>query len=195
MTFIPDPALRTVKLTVVVRSGRLELESPLQGTALKDGCHGELELPAFAILDERTLHYLTEERVIPFLRKKSLLLYRIRGLIEHRGFTKPRSQQRGGPFSYAVIVPQEVVLLRLQGTKLPGLEQVPCEVPALGDVRADSINHACTLLSEKFEPSRISHTANVFHNVFVEDPRRDLVSLDRLRGDREYLFAQRDLVK
>lgn len=193
MAFIPDAALRSVKLTVVVRSGRLELESPLHGTALKEGCHGELELPTFAILDEETLRYLTKERVIPFCGKGSVLLYRIRGLVDRVGFHKPRVQQGGEPFSYAKIVPQDVVFLRLQGTKLPGLEQVLCKVPALGERRADSINHACTLLSEQFEPKRISHTTNVFHNVFIEEQSGRLLSLDRLRGDREYLFAQRGL--
>ena len=195
MAFIPDPALRTVKLTVVVRSGRLELAAPLEDVTLREGCHGEVELPASAVLDEQALRYLTEERVIPLLPRKSTLLYRVRGLIDSAGFIKPRSTRHLGPFSYAELIPQEVVFLRLHGTKLPGLEPVPCEVPALKGRLANSINHACTLISETFETTRLSHTTNAFDSVFVEEENGRLVNLDQLRRDSEYLFEQRELLR
>lgn len=196
MVFIPDPALLTVTLSVIVRSGRLEIEKPLEDIELKEGSRGDLELLASAILDEKALYYLIEGRSAPFLKKGSQLLLQIRGLHKQVGFIDvPPREPRGGPFSYAEIVPQEVVYLRLQGTKLPSLETARCKVPALKDVEANSINHACTLLSQEFEPARISHTVNVFKNVFVCEKHGSLRSLDRLRGDREYLFEQRSLAK
>ena len=51
--------------------------------------------------------------------------------------------------------------LRLRGTKPATLEDVPCWIPSL-EKEAKSLNHACRLVSEGFEPSRISHSGNVF---------------------------------
>lgn len=56
---------------------------------------------------------------------------------------------------------------------------------------ATSLNHACTLLSEKYETHRISHTKNVYQYVFYLDElrywradgmRMQWRPLERLRG-------------
>jgi hypothetical protein len=50
------------------------------------------------------------------------------------------------------------------------LEDVTCTIPALA-LGATSINHAYTVISERYEPRRRSHTGNVFREVFFHDDK------------------------
>lgn len=183
----------TVTLGAVVRSGRLEFESPFQEIKLKEGSRGEVLLPAAAVVDTDVRNFLMEDRSVPLLPKGTVLAVQLAGVHEQAGFIPPH--RRGGLCSFATILPQGPVLLRFQGTKRPTLEPVRCIVPALKDAEAKSINHACTMLSREFEGNRISNTTNVFTNVFVfkDGARRE--SLDALRQKGEIAFRQRALPK
>lgn len=51
--------------------------------------------------------------------------------------------------------------------------------------RANSLNHACTLLSERYEGHRISHTVNVYKHVFYQEAGSEggrWYPLDQLRN-------------
>lgn len=72
--------------------------------------------------------------------------------------------------------------------KLKGVER--CELVAstvrmpvgLGqDITASSLNHAFTLLSEKYEQHRISHTGNVYERIFYQDKTGYWYPLNDLR--------------
>lgn len=78
--------------------------------------------------------------------------------------------------------------LELRGTKHSRLKRAWCVIPALKDNSQDneavSLNHAYRLISEKFEPDRISHAGNVFRKmVYLDD--RGCHLLDKLRKSIE----------
>ncbi len=83
------------------------------------------------------------------------------------------------PHAVTVTLDEAPVELRLRGTKPATLGRVNCWIPSL-KARARSLNHAYRLISEKFEPQRISHSGNVFELGYCI--QSDLwVSLDSLR--------------
>ena len=87
---------------------------------------------------------------------------------------------------------QDTLYLWLRGTKAPTLSETPCKIPALDNKEAHSVNHACTLLSEKVERHRISHTTNVFKSVYFLRRQQDrLCPLDHVRHNRTLLFEER----
>ena len=55
-----------------------------------------------------------------------------------------------------------------------------CAIPSL-DKKAQSLNHAFTLISEAYETLRRSHSGNVFERVYAQDKTNKWVSLDEIR--------------
>lgn len=69
----------------------------------------------------------------------------------------------------------EPLFMTLRGDKLPKLEPCKCRIPYFGpmperpdDFHALSLNHALTLISERFEKGRISHSGNAFLRYFQD---------------------------
>lgn len=60
--------------------------------------------------------------------------------------------------------------------------QLP-NVPNLKQPVASSLNHACTMLSEVFETSRLAHTASIYQNVFYRESNGCWYPLNDLRDD------------
>jgi hypothetical protein len=59
--------------------------------------------------------------------------------------------------------------LEITGALTSRLRQCPCSSPAFGGRKVVSLNHAFTVLSERYETNRLSHTGNVFERVFYFD--------------------------
>jgi len=60
---------------------------------------------------------------------------------------------------------------------------------------ARSLNHAYTIISEIFEPHRISHTGNIYKNIFYNEPKiNQLFPLGDLR-DKKIARGGRDILK
>jgi hypothetical protein len=73
--------------------------------------------------------------------------------------------------------------LRIRTGKDATLVDCECEIPAI-NATAKSVNEAYTRISTNFEPSRRSHTGNVFNCVFSESPE-GLRPLYQLRTQTE----------
>ena len=75
----------------------------------------------------------------------------------------------------------ENFLLNLKGTQKPKLLDRECKISALPDADPKSVNHAFTLLSEKFETHRRSHTANVIAQVYYQNKPNNWVQINEPR--------------
>ena len=157
---------------------------------------GDLVVPERSITDQKEVCRLQQERVVPFLDSGSVVMLAVDGtntpakLKQHLrdaiglGMTK----------SHAVeLTINEIPLrLRLRGTKPATLESVPCWIPSL-EMKAKSLNHAYRLVSEQFEPARISHSGNIFQIGYFNSGDR-WISLGDLRETRvtqfEMLFSR-----
>ena len=85
---------------------------------------------------------------------------------------------------YSTFVPvtlDEPLQLLLRGDKQAVLRYCQCHFFATERIEAKSLNHACTLISELFEPSRTSRGGNVFRLGHYEDTDGCLRPLDNLR--------------
>ena len=197
-----------VLVPVMVRERRIEFFFLGHPLSLREGAVGELLLPRSSVLDDHLLSLLEEKREIVLLTKGNFLYAQVSGvapgaegiLTAADGIESP-----SGDWFYAALELHETLHLKLDGTKQPSLARTKTRIPLM-KVEANSLNHACTLLSERFERSRQSHTANVFKKVFfvVEESQRTLVGerkvknlrpLDDLRAEQMALFEKRFDVK
>ena len=83
----------------------------------------------------------------------------------------------------------------LKGSKLGRLGPVKCIIPSLKEPRAESLNHAYRLVSEAFEPERISHAGNVFKKVVYVDLDGNCRSLEDLRHYHAVRFLNEHLAQ
>ena len=60
------------------------------------------------------------------------------------------------------------LLIILRGTKKATLSRCKCTIPILNNQEANSLNHAYTLISQEFEKHRISHSGNVFKDIYYK---------------------------
>ena len=186
---IPWPEREKV-IRIPVRVGKNgKIEYFYGGTlpVLMEGTIGDLVVPAWSIAEEKEAFRLQQEHIVPLLPSGSI----VRLVVDHRhtpddlrGHLK-KGIQRGSrnPMGVEVIL-QEKLMLRLRGTKPATLQDATCCVPSLKQ-EAKSLNHAYHLVSEKFEPQRRSHSANVFRVGYYVDSKDRWISLDRLRNTAE----------
>lgn len=168
---IPDEYQRTVRLPVRFKGGQWSLADGAKLPQVEDDTFAELVLSAYSLLlEEDRLRWTTEERRVMFpagssiwarVRGKNGVMLKAAGCIEHKIWP-------GEPASLVEmqLAKQLEVVLRAGKTGL--LDSCPCTIPALS-VEAASVNEAYTLISQKYETHRRSHTGNVFKCVYYID--------------------------
>ena len=185
-----DPG-RSVRIPFKVVDGALRYFYGGKLPELREGTIGEVVVPRSALTDDAERNRLDQERTERFLAAGTLILMRMRAAVRDAKRKGCRLDPLTDPFEGGMFV--EVLLtkdlsLRLRGSKPAALEPVECAIPALGDsVTATSLNHAYRLISEVFEPTRVSHAGNVFHEAFAQGEKA-WVPLGRLRSAVEARF-------
>jgi hypothetical protein len=175
---------RTIRIPIKVSQGQITY---LYGGQLPDllDCHfGELVLPESAVKDAATRGRLNGERLVSFLPETTELRLRV----SKRPAPEMLEPKVVNTVVYGLGTVRTVpfrlkteLALRWRGAKFPTLEPATYLIPCLPGIEPESVNHACRLISEAFEPHRRSHAANVFSEVFVQDRAR-WVELDELRA-------------
>lgn len=166
---IPDPQNRTVKILIKIVNGYPCLFPESRLPELKEGAIGDLIVSADAFVDEKVVFEYTQERKEEFLPAGTVLVAQInpekvpQDLKDHIKSNMPGYMGAGVEF---ILVEEQQILRR--GTKNSKLIQCKCQIPSL-EKDAKSINHAYSIISEAFEPHRISHTGNVFSKVYYQD--------------------------
>jgi hypothetical protein len=168
--FIPDKTARTIRLNVRISDG---LCTPANGPTLpkiKKGALVELVIHANDLLDDEERKILISERNILLLPRGSELWARVKddevteNLQPHRIETKVYPVVPGLVVAFSLLDDLNLVI---RGAKGSVLADCKCHIPSL-DFEAKSVNEACARISTAFEPSRRSHTGNVFNCVFTK---------------------------
>ncbi len=73
------------------------------------------------------------------------------------------------------------LMMQVRGDQEARLSPCSCSIPSLNR-RADSLNHAFTLISVAFETKRRSHSGNVFERVHTQDTAGKWQTLDEIRN-------------
>lgn len=163
---------KIVKVPVTVKNRAIIFPVDFDLDALcRNEFHAELVLSQFNFVKKEVFDSLIKETAADFLPARSRLFVNI-GLKETladeklRKFIitdeKPRPSVQGG---FIEVYLEKDLKINLRGSKKAQLLDCPVHIPALSKT-AKSLNHACTLVSEKFELWRRAHTANVFQKVF-----------------------------
>ena len=157
---------KTIRIPVRIRTnGRIEYFYGGSLPKMSDGTIGDLVVPEWSITDQREVSRLQQEHVVPFLPSRSVVMFAVDGNNTPAGLKQ--HLQNGAilgikkSHAVALTLEENPLRLRLRGTKPATLESVTCWIPSL-QMKAKSLNHAYRLVSERFEPSRISHSGNVF---------------------------------
>jgi len=196
MPYIPDPFSKMIKIPIEIKKGNVEFyfEGPLP--ELKDGTLGDLIIPAYAVTNSNLRNLLSEERKIPLLKKDTILFVQVSAstrdnkIIEYEA--DPEESGIKIKMNFVPIVIEEPLYLYLRGTKHPTLSNVKCKTTIGKDINATSLNHIYTLISQRYEINRISHTGNVFKKVYYKDGEaKCLLPIERFRRKREILFDNR----
>ena len=179
---------KTIRIPVRVgMNGQIEYFYGGDLPEIRDGTIGDLVVPAWSIADEKEASRLQQEHVVQLLPSNSAVML----LVDHRGtpdkLKKPlkKEMQLSSRTSESVeVILREDLKLRLRGTKPATLEDATCWIPSLEE-EAKSLNHAYRLVSEKFEPQRLSHSGNVFKVGYYFELSHTWTSLDGLRSAAE----------
>ena len=179
-----------MNIPVIVKNGAVIFPDDFDHNVLKKEFQTEIILEETNFSDKNFYYSLAKQKIIELLPLGSRLLVNIalkdqvaEGLAK---FIITENAPKGVDGGFI-----EIALQQPQGLKLRGKKKalmLPCrvEIPALPEEPAASINHACTLISESFEPWRLSHTGNVFFKVYVQDVSSgEWLSLDALRKRAE----------
>lgn len=181
---IPDRLKKTVRFPVKVVEGELKFFYGGDLPTMKDGAVGELIIPEFCITSDYRLGLIQKETEKEFLAKGTVLMARLspKSIDPTEKFLKRMKVFPPIDGLFSEIRLESNLCINLRGTKNPELLDCTCKIPALPDATPKSINHAFTLLSEKFETHRRSHTANVFQQVYYQNKPNHWVQLDERRN-------------
>ena len=179
------------RIPVRVRDdGTLELRQGGPLPKIQDGAIGTLEVPEYSITDDELVDRIQQKIVREFIPSGSEVMFAING--DHTPDKFKQHLLEGKNFGIStphlvMIELQAPLNLRMRGTNRGKLSPVNCWIPAL-NTNAKSLNHAYRLVSEKFEPKRISHAGNVFEIGYLEKEER-WISLEDHRCSIEFEFG------
>lgn len=151
-----------VTIPVKVVNGKLEYFYGGDLPKLEDGIIGELVLPIFAINDKAFLKSISHEVTVDFLPKGTKLFASM--YVDNFAAIDQKLRPFMEGLQYVPIVLNEDLQFKFRGTKKSELLQCKCQIEALG-IEARSLNQAYSLISEKYEIQRMSHTGNVFTKI------------------------------
>jgi hypothetical protein len=194
--------VKIVKVAVFVKNGQIMPADP--ALQLKEMSCGELTILASAVIDESKRIELSTQKFVEILPANTMLLIVMKPgsgldnycpedigkvltpeLLSHiydpRQYGEAISTGTDGGIFLPIIL-LEPLKIELRGdSKEAKLIYCHCAVPALNR-DAHSPNHAYTLLSQVYEPRRMSHTGNAFTKVYyLNRDKKAWEQLDQIR--------------
>ena len=194
---LTDKFKKTVVIPVLIKNGKIEC---LDGSELPEinDVIAHLVVPALAIKDKEILKTLSDEKEVSILEKDTLLLAQIKidgsdklnnDFLFYLDYVREKyhpSKDIGGLINagFVEVILMNDLFITLRGTKKAKLKSCKCYIPFLKK-EAYSLNHAYTLISQEFEKWRISHSGNVFKDIYCLENKR-WTSIDNIREHIEY---------
>jgi hypothetical protein len=184
MYFSDPPMKANIHVNLTFKDGKWVTEDGSPFPMVNEGAFGVLVFDRLELIDPKDRARYSQEMRMPFLPKDTYVYARINAknldsaLRDHvvlREVEGPTPRDFFVPF----LLVQDLEL-RVRFGKPALLEPCECRIPSLG-LDARSVNEAYTLISTSFEPTRRSHTGNVFNCVYFDGPLV-LQRLDRHRA-------------
>ncbi|BCG63905.1 MAG: hypothetical protein methR_P1651 [Methyloprofundus sp.] len=199
-SFLPiDKDAKTVVIPVSIKDGKIEYYGEGEMPKMHDVSIADLIVPGHAFKDRSRLKEFMEEKTELILKSGERLLVQIavkrensldkhfltyfesvremfQALKDIRGLTNPE---------FVEIELLDDLKITLRGTKKATLSRCKCKIPILNNVEAYSLNHAYTLISQEFEKHRISHSGNVFKDIYYKKDDNKWLPIDSFRDALE----------
>ncbi len=198
--------IKTVTIPIKIVDGRVEYfyDESIKLLDLENLSYGELSVPKSYFGNEDTIKKLMREEVVDFLPKGTSLYAQVR-TDDFKKLTKEiqkltYSLKDDKDFSieekFIEISLEEDLKLLLRGSKKARLESCKCNIPILNknEKQVTSINQAYTLISEKVEPSRRSHSGNVFDKIYYMKSDSKYFKIDVLRNTLEAKYQDENFI-
>lgn len=190
----PDPFAATVRIGARWRCGSLSTLDDRPLPEIQDGTFIELVLPAWAVTNVKEREKLTTRRTLDILSADSRVFLGLSPKAvakeERKRFFHLQKAVPAASYLLAEVVLSEALRIVVDGSQRATLEPCRCKISLL-NVEANSLNHALTLLSQRFEPDRLSHSGNVFRQGFTHlNGDEDWVSLEDLRLVKVFEFLR-----
>ena len=190
MDFHPDKLAKTVRIPVKVVNQQLAYFYETPKPKLREGAIGEVVLPEWAVLNQEALLLWQNEIEVPIFDADTLLFL---GMQRNRvplelcdEIIEPPLLSEARKFLLVPVRLKESLILILRGTKQATLRGGECQILSM-EVDANSINHAYTLASTRYEPDRMSHTGNVFTRCFYKE-EEEYLPLNILRNHHQATY-------
>lgn len=190
--FLPiDKLEKTVVIPVSIKNGKIEYFYGGNLPEIKD-VTAHLVVPAYAIKDKAKLKIFSSEREELILKTGETLLVEVKiepqlldkKHLDYLSFVDSTYEHRRHSLGYCIEINLiDDLLIILRGTKKAKLKSCKCFIPFLKD-EAHSLNHAYTIISQEFEKQRISHSGNVFKDMYYLK-NKNWTSIDVLRQKSE----------
>jgi len=173
----------SLRLTVRLTNGFVTLMDGTSLPALHKDASADLILDASSLVHDADRLRLTQEASVEILGKGTALWARVKLddiPVTLRAHRESKKSSAASPAFVKFVLDAPLRLIGSEG-KQPVLSDCVCRIPSLPHVACASVNEAYTRISEVFEPSRRSHTGNVFSCVFF-DAAGILQPLKKLRN-------------
>ena len=187
---LTDKFARTARLLVKITDGKCTLYDGSALPEMEPDTTAELVISPWDITNKKARALLLKEHRVEFLPEGTSIWARVKDAHMPADLVLACESKLAWPKNPGCFVEIELVSpasLLIRGDGRAALEECDCRIPALPDQECASVNEAYTRVSEAFEPSRRSHTGNIFKCVFYQKGDR-LLPLGKLRDEK---LAQR----
>jgi len=170
-SFIPDKFATSLRLAVKITEGVCTLEDGSPLPKMKSGASAELLISPWDITDDAARNFLLNERRVEFLPSGTSLWARVKEdnvSDDLKRLGQHRNAWPNNPGFFVEIGVTAPLTLVVRGDGRAALGDCACKIPSLRGKDCSSVNEAYTRVSEAFEPSRRSHTGNIFNCVYYE---------------------------
>lgn len=182
-----DKEKKTIKIPVRINKGQVHYFYGGNLPQMEENIIGELIIPEYGVIDAKFIDTCQKEEIVEILPEETIIKVAVRIKMipeDKKNYIEQLDEFYTRDNVFVEIILKESLFLLLRGSKKPTLNKCKCHIPSLG-VDADSLNNGYTLISEVFEPKRMSHTGNVFHKCFYKDANKIWRPLDHLRKEKE----------
>ena len=179
---VPEHFTRSVRLPLRLSGETWRLLDGGPIPSLREGTIGDLIVDADAFLKADELDEWTRERDVAVLAAGETLWVRLNKDRVDGPLAQHKVERQSPPaecFHAVCFQLKQDLGLKLRGAKKAVLNDCLCFIPSLNQ-QLKSVNETATRISTVFEPSRRSHSVNVFKNVYYER-RGILYPLEKLR--------------
>jgi hypothetical protein len=151
--------------------------------AITKNAIGELVLAPESLSDPAIRAAFTDQRNVPLLSSGSAILMGVSPTMVEHASNKALIPANAVPilssYLFVEVTLEADLWLQVRGDQEAKLMPCACSIPSLNE-KAESLNHAFTIISVAYETKRRSHSGNVFERAYARD-RNEWKSLDELR--------------